>query len=616
MSEGLFSRMVLQRTRSNQSRAAFAGACRVSGAVEARVRAKGKTLPGWNWKKVGTAKRGKFAGTIAGLKVGGPYDIDLRISDKGRTLAELAVADVLVGDVWILAGQSNMEGIGWLKDKLRPVNKVRAFYMTDEWDVAVDPLHTLWCAVDPVHGGRPDVSRVQPGRYAGVGPGVAFGQDLYKRTGVPQGLIACAHGGTSMSQWDPALKKEGGKSLYGAMCRRFRKNGGAVAGVFWYQGCSDADPKAAACYTQRMKTLVQSMRRDFRNPRLPVVAVQISRVTMRGPGGELWDLIREQQRRLPGQIKDLAVVPAIDLPMDDLIHISGTGQHVLGRRCAEAMQVLREGKKAGSPPIEVRDVTIRPNPISKLADIVVRFRNLVGSLKSAGLPAGFHVETEMNTNGHYRVDLDGDKAIIHTSEAIDAARGSLQYGKGFDPYCNITDAAGRSIPAFGPLPMALEVTRAMTRFITDLRVSKVLPGVNISKLEYPRGLKLQRRKFETSLCDRHLDPGMAGESLVYYAFDFRCEAAMKLRLLLGYDGPVKVWYDGKEIFRDPAGTNPARPEDAIVPLAAKAGRHEMLVALGSYGSAWGVFLRLERPDVSKAVLRRNPQKVKMPEMLG
>ena len=72
----------------------------------------------------------------------------------------------------------------------------------------------MWACVDPVHvdlgvvrGGPPDTVR-------GVGPAVAFAQEMFRRTGVPQGILACAHGGTSMSQWDPKLKKLGGKSLY------------------------------------------------------------------------------------------------------------------------------------------------------------------------------------------------------------------------------------------------------------------------------------------------------------------------------------------------------------------------------------------------------------------
>ena len=41
-------------------------------------------------------------------------------------------------------------------------------------------------------------------------------KEMLRRTGVPQGLIACAHGGTSMAQWSPKLKRLGGDSLYGA----------------------------------------------------------------------------------------------------------------------------------------------------------------------------------------------------------------------------------------------------------------------------------------------------------------------------------------------------------------------------------------------------------------
>ena len=615
VSQGLFAHMVVQRNKSNQSRAPFAGTCAGNGVIQLRVRANGKTLSGWNWKKVGTANGRKFAGTISGLKVGGPYDLDLRLVNKGTVLAETSVADILVGDVWVLAGQSNMEGVGWLTNKLAPVKQVRAFYMNDEWDIACDPLHTLWCAVDAVHGGSPQAPRAQARRHAGVGPGVAFGQEMYKKTGVPQGLLACGHGGTSMKQWDPALKGLGGKSLYGAMIRRFVKNGAGVAGIFWYQGCSDADADNAAVFTPRMKKLVGSMRRDFGNPRLPFVNVQISRVTRRGLG-DWWDSIREQQRRLPEHIANLATIPAIDLPLDDAIHLSGPGQHVLGRRAAEAMLFLRDGRKAGRPPIELRDIRIKPNAVTNQADVYVRFRNVAGSLHAAGRPAGFEVDSSVSENLHHRIDLVGDTAILHLSDTPENASGSLYYGRGLDPYCNITDEAGRSLPAFGPLPLSQGATRAVTRFINHVRVSRVLPPEDIRSLDCPKGVKLQARQFPSAFCDRHNDAGMSQPALVYYAFNYRCPTAMKLQLLLGYDGPVKVWCDGKAIYRDPKGTNPAHVDDATVTVAGKKGHHEVIVALGSGGAAWGVFLRLERLDVSKAKLRRDPNSVTMPEVLG
>ena len=605
--------MVLQRTTSNQSRARFSGTCQATGAVEASVRANGRTLPGWNWKRVGAANGRTFAGQLTGLKTGGPYDVSLRIRTRGSVIEETSATDVLVGDVWVLAGQSNMEGIGWLKDKLPAHKLVRAFYQTDEWDEAVDPLHTLWCAVDPVHNGNPMLSRKLATQHTGVGPGVSFGQALQRHTGVPQGLLACAHGGTSMSQWDPKLKEKGGHSFYGAMCRRVRKNGGAVAGVFWYQGCSDTSPETAVCYTPRMIKLVQAMRRDFHNSRLPIVMVQIGRFDQHG-GSDSWDSVREQQRRLPAVIPRLTVVPSIDLPMDDGIHISGAGQNLLGRRAAEALNVLREGRKAGLPPIDVRDIRLKPNPISRRADLIVRFANLKGALTSYGQPTGFTLKGF--SQRPYRTELQGDSAILHVNCTPDQFFGQVGYGLGFDPHCNITDSDGRAIPAFGPLPFLHPMARALSPFITNLRVSSILPGCDIRKLKTPANLELQPRQFPGNFCDRHLEIIPAGEALVYYAFAFTCPIRMKLQLLLGYDGPLKLWLDRKELFCDPKGTNPALPEDAKIPFTAKTGKHEIVIALGSHGAAWGVFLRLERLGVPLATLRKNLANVAMPEIQG
>jgi hypothetical protein len=72
---------------------------------------------------------------------------------------------------------------------------------------------------------------------------------------------------------------------------------------------------------------------------------------------------------------------------------------------------------------------------------------------------------------------------------------------------------------------------------------------------------------------------------------------MSLNLLLGYDGPVKVWCDGEQILHDPDGTNPAEIDATATPFKARRGRHELLIALGTNGGkAWGIYLRLERTD--------------------
>ena len=276
ITRGLFEHCVLQRTGEDVCDAVIEGVCAGSGAVLATVRSNGRPVKGFGKDAVaiGQAKRGRFKARLAGLPVGGPYDIELSIGSQ-----RAKVRDVMVGDVWLLAGQSNMEGNGLLRDALPSHPKVRAFYMTDRWGVARDPLHNPFDAVDAVHPKLLVAQKVvrQPKYVTGVGPGRAFALEMLRRTGVPQGLIPCAHGGTTMDQWDPAQKKLGGESLYGALIRRFTKNGSRVAGLLWYQGESDALANQLAQYVQKMLRLVRSFRKDLGQAALPIVMSQIAR---------------------------------------------------------------------------------------------------------------------------------------------------------------------------------------------------------------------------------------------------------------------------------------------------------------------------------------------------
>jgi len=620
--EGLLSHMVLQRNRLSVSDAPFSGRCKVSGTLMARVRSEGETVRGFARVRVGRAGGGKLTGRLKGLPIGGPYDVELRVVDaEGRVLDGSSVDDLLVGDVWILAGQSNMQGIGLLRNRLKAVRQVRACYMDDHWAPAEDPIHNMHAAVDPVHIDLCGGVRPEPDTYVGVGPGVAFGQDMFKATGVPQGLIPCAHGGTSMTQWNPALKKRGGHSLHGAMVRRFRKNGSKVAGMLWYQGESDAIGEDARLYTQRMKTLVRAMRRDLRDARLPVAVVQISRVVQWNAAVDIWNSVQDQQRHLPETVANLTVVPAIDLSLEDTIHISARDQHRLGRRLARAMRVLRQGRKAGKPPIALKSVTIRTRPRDGLADLVVEFANVEGRLCSGSRPTGFVMRDPEPTTPFCDVELSGNKAIIHTLlTSADLEPMQLQYGYGHDPYCNITDEADRSLPVFGPVPTGRP--RAVGRFVKEFLVSPFLPAdARLKDLKHPgalESLKLRPRRFRGRHCCRTAEilKTRGREGTYYYGCRIECQENMKLQALLGYDGPVKVWIDGAETFHDPNGTNPASPLDAEVPLGTLSkGRHELLVAMGNNnGNAWGIFLRLERLGLSPSRIQKGPEAYAVPRV--
>ena len=181
-----------------------------------------------------------------------------------------------------MAGQSNMQGCGNMNAKAKPHPLIRNLSMRREWRLAEDPLHLLSESPDKCHA----LEQVSPSAgekerrttLKGVGAGIFFAHEILKRSGgVPQGLLSTAHGGTSMQQWDPARKKLGGDSLYGSMLLSVQATGQPVAGMLWYQGESDCYITENRLYTERMKKLVAATRRDFNQPKLPWIIVQIAR---------------------------------------------------------------------------------------------------------------------------------------------------------------------------------------------------------------------------------------------------------------------------------------------------------------------------------------------------
>ena len=623
---GLFENMVLQRNAKDVSDAVITGTCDAVGRVEARVLSNGKTLKGFGWKKIGKAAAGSFEATLKGLPAGGPYTVKLRVAATAGDSPKLTVDNVLVGDVWVLAGQSNMQGCGNAEDDHKGHDEVRGFFMDDRWDRAADPLHNMWDAVDDVHHRIAGGKVVKPERIVkGVGPGVSFAVAMRKLTSVPQGVIAAAHGGTSMSQWDPEAHKGKGKqveksTLYSATIRRAQKNGGKVAGIVWYQGESDASQDAAAVYTQRMVELVAAFRKDLDSPKLPFSLVQIGRVVLGGWQSTWWNSVQDQERRLPEVINRLSVTPAIDLTLDDGIHISGVDQHRLGKRLAEAAYRLTKGKRRLPAEPTIKKISIANLPAGG-SEISVQYRNVVGQLVSRGRPAGFSIPDAGAGAGFFKIKLDGDTVRLHCMQpSASMEQTEIYYGRGLDPYCNITDEADRSLPVTGPIQIG--AMRAVTPFVQSVRVSPVLPsGGTLDSLPLPSTSgksKMKPRTFEMRLLDRHEEWSAAknDDPYVVYACRFKCSELMMLEALVGYDGPVRVWVDDRELLHDPAGANPAVEDARSLPFEANVGEHEIIIALGSNKKrAWGVFLRLERMDVPAKLVEAGPEHYVMPELL-
>ena len=89
------------------------------------------------------------------------------------------VGPVFVGDLWVLAGQSNMEGVGDLIDVTPPHPRVMLLGMDGKWAQAEEPLHWLVDSPDPVHSGDPKTraersAQEHKTRRKGAGLGLPF----------------------------------------------------------------------------------------------------------------------------------------------------------------------------------------------------------------------------------------------------------------------------------------------------------------------------------------------------------------------------------------------------------------------------------------------------------
>jgi sialate O-acetylesterase len=463
---GLVELQVVQRDEHGTGSATLAGTASLrfnNRYVESRVtKGSEEVVP---WSALGQVKAGKWTGTVSNIPTGGPYQVEIRLIWAQNQTVTAAVDNILVGDLWVLAGQSNMEGFGNLEDLPAPISSVHSFDMNDAWVIAKDPLHSVESAVDKVHWDKDKerltgeaLEKFAANRKKGAGLGLPFAIEMYVRTNVPVGLIPCAHGGTtgsSMDQWNPALKGEGGGSLYGAAMRRIQAVGGKIKGVLWYQGESDAKPELFAAYQTKFEGLIQAFRADTGQPDLPFYFVQIG-LHASSSGGAEWNAVQEAQRQVELKAAHIGMVAAIDVELDDGIHVSTVDQKRLGRRLAalaahdlyaesaKENAAVKRGPRLGSVKYEDHIIRVGLNEVN-------------GQLAAEGRISGFVV---LNAEGAVMPAIYKSRFDAAQPNTIDLyvqgdlpPGAKLKYGLGRDPYCNVRDTLDMALPVFGPVPI-------------------------------------------------------------------------------------------------------------------------------------------------------------------
>src|SRR5262249_34217107 len=135
MTSGPADNQVFQRNIDQTADVRFSGTAAGKKVTDKNIEARvlgpdSSALPGFDWTVVGKIVKLKWAGEIKHVPAGGPYRLELRMQG-GETL--ISVANLLVGDLWVLAGQSNMEGLGDLTDVQQPSPLVHSLDLADRW---------------------------------------------------------------------------------------------------------------------------------------------------------------------------------------------------------------------------------------------------------------------------------------------------------------------------------------------------------------------------------------------------------------------------------------------------------------------------------------------------
>jgi sialate O-acetylesterase len=265
------------------------------------------------------------------VPAGGLYRIETCLQLNGNEAMEWAVrGDMIhhvgVGDLWVIAGQSNAAGYGKGPVNDAPELGIHLFRNNGRWDLATHPFNE---STDTLHIENRETSN------PGHSPFLAFSRMIKRETGWPIGLVQTALGGSHLKAWNP--EEEG--TLYRNMLSIVQAAGGSVRGVLWYQGCSDCNPDECHTYAERFRVMVNHWRRDLGDSDLPFMTVQLNRHTAPGATFEdnrSWGVVREQQRSAARLIPHITLIPAIDCPLSDDIHNSPAGNLLIGERMARA----------------------------------------------------------------------------------------------------------------------------------------------------------------------------------------------------------------------------------------------------------------------------------------
>lgn len=392
------------------------------------------------------AKGGQWKVELQPLKAGGPFEMTIKGSNS------ITLKNVLVGEVWIASGQSNMQwAVSQSEDpqqvaaasanpKIRLFTVERRALPEPQSDVPVKPGEGLgvWqeCSPDTV----PNFSAVA----------YHFGRELQKALDVPVGLISTNYGGTPAEAWtsrktlettdglkeafaaQPATNQPNSPAgLYNAMIHPLLPC--AIKGAIWYQGESNAG--RAYEYRTLFTSMIEDWRANFGQPDFTFLCVQLAPFTaiVKDPGESDWAELREAQLLATQKLKNVGMAVITDLGDENDIHPKPKGP--VGSRLALAARGIAYGES-----IEYSGPVYSKLEV-KQEKITLSFDHLGGGLVAKdGALKGFTIAGQDRKFHNAYAEIEGDQVVVFCPEVPEPV--AVRYGWANYPVVNLWNKAG------------------------------------------------------------------------------------------------------------------------------------------------------------------------------
>lgn len=218
-------------------------------------------------------------------------------------------------NAFLLIGQSNMAGRGYLKDQPVLEHPDILMFRDGVWQQAHEPVH-------------------QDRSFAEAGLCMTFAEEL-RQDGHRIGVIPCAMGGSALSEWMPR------EALFENACAQAKQAlscGAVLKGFLWHQGEADSEvPETASTYQARFQQMINAMQKELHGENLPVVLGELGEFMALRPKNPYWKEVNEQIHKIADGRRGFSVVSSVGLKdRGDTLHFDTPSLRIFGVRYAQA----------------------------------------------------------------------------------------------------------------------------------------------------------------------------------------------------------------------------------------------------------------------------------------